>query len=117
MKFLVDAQLPAGLVAGMRRLGHDAIHTSELPEGNRTTDSGVVCVCLEQQRVLVTKDTDFVDSYLIRREPEKLLVVSTGNVLNAELRAIFLANISRIVTLLEECSYLEVSREGIFVHE
>jgi predicted nuclease of predicted toxin-antitoxin system len=38
VKFLVDAQLPARVAAFLAASGHDAIHTSELPNGNRTTD-------------------------------------------------------------------------------
>jgi predicted nuclease of predicted toxin-antitoxin system len=44
VKFLVDAQLPARLARFLNDAGHDTIHTSELPEGNRTTDTGVADV-------------------------------------------------------------------------
>ena len=39
MKFLVDAQLPRRLVRRLREAGHDALHTLDLPGGNRTTDA------------------------------------------------------------------------------
>lgn len=39
MKFLVDAQLPAKLCQLLQAAGHDAVHTSDLPDGNRTTES------------------------------------------------------------------------------
>lgn len=39
MKFLLDAQLPRRLVIKMQAAGHDAIHTLDLPLGNRTPDS------------------------------------------------------------------------------
>lgn len=38
MKFLIDAQLPRRLVAPLRQAGLDAIHTLDLPDGNRTAD-------------------------------------------------------------------------------
>jgi predicted nuclease of predicted toxin-antitoxin system len=38
VKFLIDAQLPARLARFLNDAGHDALHTSELPQGNRTTD-------------------------------------------------------------------------------
>lgn len=41
MKFLIDAQLPARLAEFLIRVGHDALHTSELPDGNRSTDSQI----------------------------------------------------------------------------
>ena len=38
MKFLIDAQLPQRLAAQLRQAGLEAIHTLDLPGGNRTTD-------------------------------------------------------------------------------
>jgi hypothetical protein len=35
MKFLVDAQLPRHLSDSMKWWGHDVVHTSDLPLGNR----------------------------------------------------------------------------------
>lgn len=39
MRFLVDAQLPAALAALLSAAGHDSVHTTELPDGNRTSDA------------------------------------------------------------------------------
>jgi predicted nuclease of predicted toxin-antitoxin system len=36
MKFLADAQLPRRLARWLSAQGHDAVHTLELPAGNRT---------------------------------------------------------------------------------
>jgi predicted nuclease of predicted toxin-antitoxin system len=54
MKLLVDAQLPATLARLLTDVGHDAIHTSRLPEGNRTTDASVANLADEEDRVVVT---------------------------------------------------------------
>ncbi|MGH3684590.1 MAG: DUF5615 family PIN-like protein [Pseudonocardiaceae bacterium] len=63
MKFLVDAQLPARLARFLSSSGHDALHTLELPDGNRTTDARIAEVADGSDRVVVTKDRDFRDSY------------------------------------------------------
>ena len=39
VKFLVDAQLPVRLALLLNRAGHKAIHTSDLPNGNASTDA------------------------------------------------------------------------------
>lgn len=39
VKFLIDAQLPARLAEFLNQAGHDAIHTVELPDENRSTDT------------------------------------------------------------------------------
>lgn len=41
MKFIVDAQLPKTLAQSLRDKGFDVVHTSELPDGNDTTDDEI----------------------------------------------------------------------------
>ena len=81
MKFLVDAQLSRRMTAWLIAGGCDAIHTLDLPDGNRTTDEQVNDVAALEQRVVVSKDADFVDSHLLRGRPAKLLLLSTGNII------------------------------------
>lgn len=44
MKFLVDAQLPRRAVAWLAAAGCDAVHTLDLPAGNRTTDQQLTLI-------------------------------------------------------------------------
>ena len=62
MKFLIDAQLPRRLATQFQRAGLEATHTLELPDGNRTTDQALTSLSIANQAVLVTKDSDFVES-------------------------------------------------------
>ena len=39
MKFIIDAQLPKSISEWLNAIGHDSIHTMELPGANSTTDS------------------------------------------------------------------------------
>ena len=48
MKFLVDAQLPARLASRLAELGHDAMHTSSLPDGNRSTDQQIAVIAVAE---------------------------------------------------------------------
>ena len=47
MRFLVDAQLPRRLARWLQDKGHDALHTRDLPAGNRTEDADVNDLFLE----------------------------------------------------------------------
>jgi len=47
MKFLVDAQLPRRLARWLQASGHDAIHTRDLPEGNRMVQVIYTCAFSE----------------------------------------------------------------------
>jgi predicted nuclease of predicted toxin-antitoxin system len=42
MKFLIDAQLPRRLAHQLSSAGYDAIHTLDLPNGNRTSDADII---------------------------------------------------------------------------
>jgi predicted nuclease of predicted toxin-antitoxin system len=86
MRFLVDAQLPRRIVWRLRDAGHDAVHTLDLANGNRTSDAEIVDLAKREDRVVVTKDADFVDSHLLRNQPEKLFLISTGNIGNTRSR-------------------------------
>jgi hypothetical protein len=45
----------------------------DLPQQNATTDSEINAISIEQERIVVTKDRDFLDSFLLRQQPYKLL--------------------------------------------
>jgi predicted nuclease of predicted toxin-antitoxin system len=116
VKFLVDAQLPRALASWLRSCGHDATHTLELPEKNRTTDETLCRLALTEQRVMVTKDEDFVDSFFLKGVPPKLLFVTTGNITNQELLALFQGNLPVIVSTLSSHSFVEIDRSGLTIH-
>ena len=117
MKFLVDAQLPVRLARFLQASGYDTLHTRDLPQQNATSDSAINDISIEQERVVITKDADFVDSFLTIQKPSKLLLVSTGNIRNSELEEIFKNNLSTLVNLLQNNDYVEINREEIIVHQ
>jgi len=115
MKFLVDAHLPPGLCDLLQAAGHDALHTSQLPARNRTTDRVINELSLREQRIVITKDSDFYHSHLLRGEPWKLLLVRTGNTRARDLKALFETHLSAIVTALEQNSLVELDWQAVRV--
>ena len=116
MKFLVDAHLPRRLVYKLRETGFEAIHTLDLPLGNRTPDSFINELSIREKYIVITKDADFVNSFLLRHEPYKLLLVSTGNINNIELEALFVANIENIAEGFNIFDFIEVDRKAVLFH-
>jgi predicted nuclease of predicted toxin-antitoxin system len=116
VNFIVDAQLPHRIASWLRDHGHDALHTLDLPEANRTTDATILALAAKENRVVVTQDADFVDSFMLKRQPEKLLLVSTGNITNAELGRILVPNVTVIVSAFEVADFVELNRTGVVVH-
>jgi predicted nuclease of predicted toxin-antitoxin system len=116
MKLLLDAQLPRRLVYRLRDGGHDAKHTLDLPAGNRTTDSEIVEIAAEEERIVVTKDADFVNALVVHGQPRKLLLISTGNITNRELERLILTNIGQIAEFFERYDFVELDRKGVTIH-
>jgi predicted nuclease of predicted toxin-antitoxin system len=96
--------------------GFDAVHTSEFPEDNATKDSFINRLSVEEQRVVVTKDSDFSDTFVMWRVPYKLLLVATGNINNTDLEALFLGNLEKMAELLKNHSFIELGRDSLVVH-
>lgn len=80
MKFLVDAQLPKAVALFLRGRGFDALHTLDLPEKNVTDDLQINRISLAEQRIVISKDSDFYDSYSAKQQPYKLLYLTMGNI-------------------------------------
>jgi len=116
MKFLIDAQLPRRLSIHLGQAGFEATHTLDLPDGNQTTDRALIDFSFSAQAVVVTKDSDFVESFLLRREPWKLLLVSTGNIGNNELVKLFETNIGQIANAFSTFDFLELNRTNLICH-
>lgn len=117
MKFLVDAQLPVRLARILQDSGYDTLHTRDLPRQNATSDTEINATSIQQSRIVITKDVDFVQSFLLRKQPYKLLLITTGNIKNSDLEALFLKSLSNLASLFEQHSYIEMSREAIVVHQ
>lgn len=116
MKFIVDAQLPRRLASQLNLLGHDAVHCLDLPLGNRTPDEAIITLAIQEVRVVITKDSDFVASYWLRGVPPKLLLISTGNISNDLLAHLMDANLPAVVAALEHNSFVELNRSSLTIH-
>jgi predicted nuclease of predicted toxin-antitoxin system len=116
MNFLVDAHLPCRLARRLQEAGHDALHTLDLPNGNRTKDSEINDITEREQRVPITKDADFVNSFFVAGRPYKLLLISTGNITNRDLEVLFIPAIPAMVAALQTHAYIELSRTALIVH-
>ena len=113
MKFIVDAHLPKSLAYFLREKGFDAVHTSELPDGNDTTDAEINRLSLAENRIVISKDADFYDSFTAKKEPFKLLHVKTGNINNSQLIELFDKNSELIIKELSESSVVQISQNYI----
>lgn len=115
MKFLLDAQLPARLARHLNDAGHDATHTLDLPEQNRTTDAEISRVADAEDRIVISKDSDFRDSHLLRGTPTRLLVVSTGNITNRDLLTFIDDHLDAVVAAFEGARLVQITADDLSI--
>lgn len=88
MNFLIDNQLPRALAIHLRTLGHDCVHVLDL-NLSTSDDSEIWEFAKTQDRIVVSKDEDFI--FLANRPNEtgRLVWVRLGNCRNVALIAAF----------------------------
>lgn len=117
MRFLIDANLPYKLAQILKIKGFEILHTDDLPNKERTTDNELRKLSVGMDYVVITKDSDFLDSHLIQGIPSKLLIVTTGNITNKDLLSLFDKYFEIIVQLFDIYNLIELNNDQIVGHE
>lgn len=84
MNFLIDAELPPALAQWIKSRGHEATHVFELGFHN-ADDSTIWQHARKTNAVVVSKDEDFVDRWLMKPEGVALVWIRKGNCSNQAL--------------------------------
>ncbi|WP_289665394.1 DUF5615 family PIN-like protein [Flavobacterium panacagri] len=106
-------QLPYGLKLFLKDNGFDAIHTDDMPNMERTSDTEIINISELEDKIIITKDKDFLDSYLIFNKPKKLVLITSGNIKNKDFFSLFKNNFKTIIELLSKHSLIELSNSEI----
>jgi len=117
MKFIIDAQLPFALAKLLLSKQLDVIHTDHLPNKERSGDEEIRKISEKENRIVITKDLDFLDSYYIKGIPRRLLLVTTGNINNKRLLSIFESNLEMILELFLTYTFVELDNYELIGHE
>ena len=86
MKFLVDAQLPPALARWIDSQGHQTTHVFEIGL-ERAKDPPIWECARNENAVIITKDEDFADRWLLSDPPASLIWIRRGNCSNRALLA------------------------------
>jgi predicted nuclease of predicted toxin-antitoxin system len=84
--FLIDAQLPVGLVRLFRQAGHEATHVEDVGL-LAARDSEIRPFAARAGMVIVTKDEDFVIKRQLSARAPSVVWIRTGNTTNRALTA------------------------------
>ena len=108
MKFIVDTNLPRRLSRWFKEKGYDSIHTLDLIDKNLTEDDFISNLSIKENRIVITKDKDFFNSFILKKVPYKLILIISGNLQNDSLIKLFEDNLEKLLIHLENNSLIEL---------
>ena len=111
-QLIIDTQLPPSLAEFFRRRGVDATHVVDYPLGALTQDDEIISIATNEKRIIVTKDVDFFDYFMLKNYPPAVLLLQLGNIKNRDLfifmdthlnviRELFTENIKQLLLINE----------------
>ena len=109
MNFLCDVHIPIKLVKYLINANHKALHVNQMPDKWFTTDAAICNFADSNDLIVITKDEDFRNSFLLSRTPKKLVRIILGNISNQILIELIEKNLPLISKLNQENGfYLEL---------
>jgi len=115
MRFLLDAHLPRSLVGFFKQHGHEAVHVSTLPNGYDTIDEDIIIYAENNDCIVVSKDSDFVNAVRATGKPGKLLAIKLGNCSNALLMETLADRMGEIEKCMIEAVVVELHQAFLVV--
>ena len=106
MRFLCDVHISIQLCKRLSEAGHNCQHVNRLPERWHTSDQDIARFADLEDRILITKDSDFRDSCILHSSPRKLIKVSLGNIPHASLNRLLLSHLDAIEQLDKKGRFL-----------
>jgi len=114
MKFVCDVNIAIRVAKFLVAQGAEATHVNQLKEKWHTPDETIRTLADAQGLIVISKDADFRDSFLLRRTPKKLLHVCIGNAATEDVIELLQRHwhiLTRYST--SESFYLELNRQGL----
>ena len=99
MKFLCDVHISIKLTKHINNQGFECTHINTILDKWFTTDSTIAKFSDLNDFILITKDFDFKNSFLVQKSPKKLIKINLGNISNTQLIKVFDHFISEIETI------------------
>lgn len=117
IRFLIDTQLPYRLKDWIENQGYDVLHTLDLARKNLTPDTDIAELATFEGRTVISKDSDFLKFNIIRNKPDRLLLITTGNLANDKLLILFEQNFDFLVQLYQnQATVIEMNEKFIVIH-
>ena len=114
MKFIIDENLTPEIAVLFREYGLNAYHVNEMKSHNkqRVIDDQLRRLSIQKGYVIVTKDDDFVSSFVSRKVPEKMVFIfgldKKGSLLSRMKEVIL-----QLSSLIETHDFIEINEQEI----
>ena len=114
MKFLCDVHISLKISKQLDQKGFSSIHVNRILDKWHTKDKDIMDYADKNDMILISKDQDFKNSFLLHRRPKKLVKVSLGNISNQLLLDILVEHLEKIKKLytMESVFMLEIVKVG-----
>jgi predicted nuclease of predicted toxin-antitoxin system len=114
LKFLIDENITPDLVPLFTRKGLKAFHINQfkLEKSERIRDDQLRRLSLDYNYIIVTRDDDFVSSFVSRKVPNKMIYIY-----NLDKKKILLEKFEQFLVelpaLIERYDFLELNDQGV----
>ncbi|PIV57620.1 MAG: hypothetical protein COS14_13830 [Bacteroidetes bacterium CG02_land_8_20_14_3_00_31_25] len=111
-KFIIDTQLPPKLANHLTNKGTDTIHTTFFNNGHLLKDKEIIDIAINEKRIIITKDNDFLDYFIIKGSPPKIILLECGNIRNNALLKLLDNKFDKIIKLLKNKNELIIIQKN-----
>lgn len=99
MRFICDVHISFKIAKHLSLLGYETIHVNDILDKWFTKDREISAFADQNDFILITKDSDFKNSFAINHTPRKLIKINLGNISNQGLVKILSDNLEFIEKL------------------
>jgi predicted nuclease of predicted toxin-antitoxin system len=114
-KFFIDTQTAPRLARYLKSKGFDSIHAMHYEEdGHLMKDKKIIEIAVNEDWVIITKDSDFLDNFYLNGSPPRIIYLKIGNITNNELLDLFENNFENLIKLLVDgCDLITFDKEKL----
>jgi len=117
MKFLCDVHISYKIQKFLNNEGYKTVHVNEILNKWNSTDQEISQYADQHDLIVITKDSDFRDSYFVKHSPKKLIKVNLGNVSNQEFINMLAMNLTYFASISKKaCFMIELDKTNTIVH-
>jgi predicted nuclease of predicted toxin-antitoxin system len=117
VRFLCDVHISIKVSKLIEQLGYRCDHVNNILDKGMTKDSDIIVYVDSNDIILITKDQDFRNSFLLSHKPNKLIKINLGNISNEQLLKIIEANLTKIENISREhpSFMIEINKENVWI--